>query len=61
MVHLYEVGRIEDLEIVKLRAEKSSDREVWEVLEQVTEEIPLLWGGRNRDPVFEGLSLGVPR
>jgi hypothetical protein len=47
MVRLYDVGRVEDLllEIVKVRAGKSADREVWEALERVTEEILLLWAG----------------
>jgi len=55
MVRLYDVGRVEDLllEIVKARAGKSSDREVWEVLERVTEEILLLWADRDRDPIFD--------
>jgi hypothetical protein len=55
MVRLYDVGRVEDLllEIVKVRAGKSSDREVWDVLERVTEEILLLWAERDRDPVFD--------
>ena len=50
-----DVGRVEDLllEIVKARAGKSSDREVWEVLERVTEEILLLWADRDRDPFFD--------
>lgn len=54
-MRLYDVGRVEHLllEIVKLRAGKSSDREVWEVLERVTEEILLLWADRDRDPVFD--------
>lgn len=54
-MRLYDVGRVEDLllEIVKVRAGKSSDREVWEVLERVTEEILLLWADRDRDPVFD--------
>lgn len=45
---------VEDLplQIVKARAGKSSDREVWEVLDRVTEEILLLWADRDRDPVF---------
>ena len=54
-MRLYDVGRVEDLllEIVKVRAGKSSDREVWDVLERVTEEILLLWAERDRDPVFD--------
>ncbi len=54
-MRVYDVGRVEDLllEIVKTRAGRSSDREVWEVLERVTEEILLLWADRDRDPVFD--------
>lgn len=63
-MRLYDVGRVEDLllEIVKARAGKCPEVRVWEVLERVTEEILLLWGGTGTGCHFDrgkGSPLGM--
>lgn len=31
------------------------DRRVWDILERLTEEVPLVWAERDRDPIFDRL------